>query len=361
MLIHPDYSRRRLGRAGDASGEGRGVVPPTAWLLEVAQRHGLKEVLTSGGRENFVEKERQEAAARGRPFQSGKAFCSAIVKVVGSKESSGLLTQWTAEERHFAAELGDMDADSVCSLRVVEALRFQSSLALDAPLRFHQDLWSSDPLTWQELGRACGLSREDFARALRTRVEAIDAFCAAPLCLRVPLVPFLLLLKRDWSALLLQASLFFKRGPYLEQARKLQKDLNFPSDQWVQAQKILSDQLAAAGAAGNRHRVEPGRRQSLKPSFSGEGALDLSTFLRSWAPTILEAAGASGPEEKLEAHLKLEGYLQRLDAMQKQSEAEWQEAHGYKKQRIGSVCLARSVLQCICEIGQSWWKPFRGP
>ena len=152
VLIHPDYSRRRLGRAGDASGEGRGVVPPTAWLLEVAQRHGLKKNLTSGGRENSVEKERQEAAARGRPFQSGKAFCSAIVKVVGSKESSGLLTQWTAEERHFAAELGDLDADSVCSLCVVETLRFQSSLALDAPPRFHQDLWSSGSL-WARAGQ----------------------------------------------------------------------------------------------------------------------------------------------------------------------------------------------------------------
>ena len=252
----------RHGRLGyqvqGASGQTRTLKrpwPEKGWVKERAKKHGLLHLFqeqrkgeittrvnvagsSAVGSSAAGSSAAGSSAAAGKhiPQRAGMTAIVGVASVAAGQVSKGILTPCTAEEV-FLCEFffeGPQSLHDFFTLQVQRVVAFRRSFETHCPMRFPSDLWEPGKIAYADLLRFSGLTRQELESGLQMDEGAVSAF--KPLCLRVPLLPSHLVLKK-WRALMLKGSDFCRKGTQLVPQKRLQKlqvDLrDFPSKDWV--------------------------------------------------------------------------------------------------------------------------------
>lgn len=129
--------------------------------------------------------------------------------------------------------------------------------------------------------------------------------------------------------------MFHARFQFVSRAWALQRQLNFPSQEWLELIKRRSKGAAAT--------AEPSRSLSLQ--FEAEHASSLASFLRQWSSHILN--GVQGAEHQAECQFFLEDQVARLDRMDRAAERKWQLSAGYVRERLTPSRLLHGLLAAM--------------
>ena len=235
---------KKLNSGGKPQTTVKRMTPPVHWLDSLARQHGLAHLVDLQRQQKHLDARAAEDAV---PDQSRVARCIAIAKVESGRESRGILTPWTEEERYLGRFFDDhSDAgqsistmDSFCSVRVVKFLPLDPVLEVDCPFRFRFNFWSPQfPLTWDEVEQSCGMSRVQFERRLSCGPEEVAEFLQAPCGLRMPPLPLQLILRRVWTHCLLEDKMFLaQKFQFSSAVDAFQKKSIFPASSGLRRAK----------------------------------------------------------------------------------------------------------------------------
>ena len=338
VLLCADYLQRKNVKQQGANGLTYGKQAsglPVHWVKALADSHGLDAIPVP------------EQPA----LKSGLTHCLAIVKVKSGRESRGALTFWSEEElylgtyclgygslRSSLSGVGDIAAmQDACSVTVEKAVSLAPPLEVDCPLRFRFDFWGPSSVTWDAFERCISSSSlATAAAALAVNEKDLTDFLQSPCGLRVPALPLQLLLRGAWRHLLLDGRMFIQRFNHRSRAEAWQKQLNFPSQDWLQMLKLRARH--ERGSSGADLRREPLR-------FDAEHAHSLSAFLREQADHILK--GIDTPEKQAECQFFLEDQVMRLRTVEKVAEQRWQVAQGYVREKMRPDRLLHGLLAAM--------------
>lgn len=175
VLLSVNHVERKNVKQQCESGGSRytkQAAPPVHWLEDLAKRRGLGHLLQP--------QQREQSSAANAP-KRGVAQCQAIVKIRKGKESRGILTPWTKEERYLGNfYTGSADAAAMCDAWSVVAekrMLLQPPLEVDCPIRFRFDFWAPQTaLTWEEVCRSSRLTRKDITEYFEVSEETVTDF-----------------------------------------------------------------------------------------------------------------------------------------------------------------------------------------
>ena len=300
------------GRSGGETHRMKKTHPSVPWVTELARAHGLVEPAAAAAQAARSGGKPQTQMSGGEPQKeiSGVAPLYGLAAMRQGRLGCGALTQWSPEEQYllnFWAD-GQICWNMMCSFEVSHLVAFEKPLPSNGPIRFSCEIWQPDKMDYEDFLKLSGLDRRNLEAQLGVSSDALRSFLSNPKALRVPMLPLQLMLKKVWRAVVVKGSDFARKSARFFTAQALQKELNFPPQQW--SQEALALEKTREPVQREEHGALP---------FQAVHAGKLAEFLRTWSSVILNQI--EDEDARMECQMAMEEHVLRLDNMHKAAEA----------------------------------------